>query len=75
MPVEEAAHSSRSIATASDKYARARLARTRARQMWTEKNVDIPVLGWYGNLPNYPKSDYVPITRIRKGEPFINHDL
>ena len=33
MPVEEAAHSSRSISTASDKYAGARLARTRARQM------------------------------------------
>ena len=58
---------------ASDKYARARLARTRAGQMSAEKNVDI--LGWYDNLPKHPKSDYAPITRIRKGEPFINHDL
>ena len=41
--------------------------------MSAEKNVDI--LGWYDNLPNYPKSDYAPITRMRKGEPFINHDL
>ena len=64
MPVEEAAISFRSISAASDKYARARLARTRARQSSAEKNVDI--LGWYDNLPKHPKSDYAPIKRIRK---------
>ena len=69
MPVEEAAISFRSISTAPSIWqvrARARLPRTRARQMSAEKNVDI--LGWYDNLPKHPKSDYAPITRIRKGE-------